>query len=196
MTAARTGPFGTGSSSNGGMRFGESRGGSNGNNGFGRNDGSGFDMQSTHAGDKRTDVRRACRTRLRLEDARVDQELRVTAFNYSKGGLLIQADRALWPGMEFRIKPEGVSNTADAADWPGTVRWCKAIRAPGAAITYNAGLQFCSSNRRFRPDSQFRVIPGGADRIRVQPCATPPQRSPSSAIRTAAQPSEGQGRPE
>jgi hypothetical protein len=153
-------------------------------------------MQSTNARDKRADVRRECRTILALEDGRAGQRLRATACNYSKGGLFIQADQPLWPGVEFRIKTDAVSVTGNASDCAATVRWCKAIRTPGLAMTYIAGLQFCSSKRSFRPAFKFRVIPGGAGRIRYQPCATPPPPSPSSAIRTAAQPSEGQGRPE
>jgi len=153
-------------------------------------------MQSTNARDKRTDVRRECRTILALEDGRTGQRLRATACNSSKGGIFILADQPLWPGMEFRIRTDAVSVAGMTSDCAATVRWCKAIRTPGTAITYIAGLQFCSSNRSFRPAFKFRVIPGGAGRMRYQPGATPPPLSPSSAIRTAAQPSEGQGRPE
>lgn len=119
-------------------------------------------MQSTNARDKRADVRRECKTRLTLEDARAGQRLVVTAFNYSKGGILIHADQPVWPGIEFRISTDDVPVTGKAAEDAATVRWCKAIRRPDVAMTYIAGLQFCSSNRSFRPAFKFRVIPGGA----------------------------------
>jgi len=153
-------------------------------------------MQSTNARDKRVDKRRECRTTLALVDGRAGQTLQATACNYSKGGVFILADQPLWPGMEFRIRTDEGPVARVDSDCAASVRWCKAVRTPGAAISYVAGLQFCSSNRSLRPAFKFRVIPGGAGRSRNQPRATPRPPSPSSAIRTAAQPSEGQGRPE
>jgi hypothetical protein len=153
-------------------------------------------MQSTNARDKRADERRECRTVLALEDGRAGQTLRATACNYSKGGVFILTDQPLWPGMEFRIRTDAGPVTGVDSNGAAAVRWCKAIRAPGSAITYIAGLQFYSSNRSSRPASKFRVIPGGAGRNRNQPRATPRLPSPSRATRTAAQPGEGQGRPE
>jgi hypothetical protein len=148
-------------------------------------------MQSTDARDKRTDQRRECRTILALEDGRAGRTLRATACNYSKGGIFILADQPLWPGMEFRIRTDERPVGGVDFDGAAAVRWCKAVRSPGAAITYIAGLQFCLLNRTFRPACKFRVIPGGAGRIRNQSRATPRLPSSSSAIRTAAQPSEG-----
>jgi hypothetical protein len=98
--------------------------------------------------------------------------------------------------MEFRIRTDEGPVAGVDSDCAAAVRWCKAVRMPGAAMTYIAGLQFFSSNRRCRPAFKFRVIPGGVGRIRNQPRATPRLPRPSSVIRTAAQPSEGQGRPE
>jgi hypothetical protein len=153
-------------------------------------------MQSTNARDKRADERRECKTILALVDGRAGQTLRATACNYSKGGVFILADQPLWPGMEFRIRTLDGPVAGVDPDCAAAVRWCKAVGTPGATITYIAGLQYRSSNRSLRPAFKFRVIPGGAGRIRNQPRATPRPPSPSRAIRTAAQPSEGQGRPE
>lgn len=117
-------------------------------------------MQSTKTSDKRVDSRHDCRVRLTLqEETAPDNRLEAVALNASRGGVLIEAARPLWPGMEFRILPEPAAATVEWAAESATVRWCIVDRAPGRKALYLAGLQFRLPAPASRPACRLRVLP-------------------------------------
>jgi len=116
-------------------------------------------MQSTKARDKRADSRHDCRIRLTLqEEAAPDHRVPAAALNLSRGGVLIEVDRPLWPGMEFGILPEPAAAPIEWAGEVATVRWCIVHRTAERRAVYLAGLQFRLPPPVSRPASRFRVI--------------------------------------
>jgi hypothetical protein len=116
-------------------------------------------MQSTKASDKRADSRHDCRIRLTLqEETAPDNRLQAVALNASRGGVLIEVARPLWPGMEFDMRPEPATAPVE---WPGesaTVRWCIVERMKERKAVYLAGLQFRLPAPVARSAGRLRVI--------------------------------------
>ena len=116
-------------------------------------------MQSTKTSDKRADSRNDCRIRLTLqEETAPDNRLQVVALNVSRGGVLIEVARPLWPGMEFGLRPEPAAAAIEWAGESATVRWCIVDRTVERKAVYLAGLQFRLPAPVARPAGQLRVI--------------------------------------
>ena len=110
-------------------------------------------MQSTKASDKRADSRHDCRIRLTLqEETASDNRLQAVALNVSRGGVLIEVARPLWPGMEFDLRPEPAAATTEWTGEFAAVRWCIVDRTEERKAVYLAGLSFdCRCPSRVRP---------------------------------------------
>jgi hypothetical protein len=123
-------------------------------------------MQSTKASDKRADSRHDCRIRLTLqEETASDNRLQAVALNVSRGGVLIEVARPLWPGMEFGLWPEPAAATTEWTGEFAAVRWCIVDRTVDRKAVYLAGLQFRLPAPVARPAGRLRVIdcrPGSA----------------------------------
>jgi hypothetical protein len=123
-------------------------------------------MQSTKTSDKRLDSRHDCRIRLTLqEETASDNRLQAVALNVSRGGVLIEVSRPLWPGMEFGLRPEPAAATIEWAGKFAAVRWCIVDRTEERKAVYLAGLQFRLPVPVARPTGRLRVIdcrPGSA----------------------------------
>ena len=116
-------------------------------------------MQSTKTSDKRLDGRHDCRIRLTLqEETAPDNRLQAVAINASRGGVLVEVARPLWPGMEFDIRPEPAAAPIEWTGESATVRWCIVDRTVECKTVYRAGLQFRLPAPVARPAGRLRVI--------------------------------------
>ena len=112
--------------------------------------------------DQRTSERFNCEAPVVIEDCQTGKQYDGSMYNYSRGGMYVELDYPLKPGLQVRILMEKKRKAERPGSCLAQTIWCKEI--PGAVVLYDYGIGVRYDLDINSPNyaSRFHVIDGGA----------------------------------
>jgi hypothetical protein len=118
--------------------------------------------------DQRTTERFNCEAPVVIEDCQTGKQYDGSMYNYSRGGMYVELDYPLKPGLPVRILVEKKAANDRSESCLAQTVWCKEI--PGAVVLYDYGIGVRYDLEVNSPDymSRFHVIDGGANHKEIK----------------------------
>ena len=111
----------------------------------------------------RASERTYCDTPVIIEICQTGEYYDGSMYNYSRGGMYVEADYSFEPESVVRITIEKDKNSNRPESRLGKIIWCKEI--PGAVVLYNYGIGVQYDSTILLSECKkkaFRIIEGGA----------------------------------